>query len=169
MIHSISIFGWRSFAPTTDAQPLDNPQLELSRVNLLLGANNVGKSNVARFLAWLSKAMTAAGDGFWRAPVNHRLPVGHDNFWNLESHDILAYMRISASAIGLVPSLFDRKGKLDGDVLVRVLIEDVQNHKGTLSVTPLIYESDKWIPFARHDTKLARRCTGMGATNPAVK
>jgi AAA15 family ATPase/GTPase len=56
MIDGFSISGYRSFGP-------DEVQIaDLSRINIFIGKNNCGKSNVLRFLKHIATALRLSGN-----------------------------------------------------------------------------------------------------------
>lgn len=64
-LHSISIKGWRSFEAESGISLND-----LAQANLIIGPNNVGKSNVVRFFKWIREILLTNNQ--WHQATNAR-------------------------------------------------------------------------------------------------
>ncbi len=71
-LKSLRLSGWRSFSP---AMPLD--LAPLGQVNIIIGANNTGKSNIGRFLEWLASTYKDTLRGPGQPPSLEHLMANH--------------------------------------------------------------------------------------------
>jgi hypothetical protein len=86
LIHSLLLKGWRSFSPDNSSGLND-----LAQVNIIAGANNVGKSNYLRFISWLRD------QAYGRPPSE--VSIHSANRWMRQSQMIEAEIGLSAAAI----------------------------------------------------------------------
>lgn len=138
LIHALKLAGYRSVAPAT---PVD--LADLGHVNLLIGANNVGKSNVGRFLVRVRELLVNFrealpwGDGVtWHAPMNIPVAAADEvDHWLPEDVPIEAELALAAGAIESPSPL---ASFLLTDGMVRVLVRITRTGvNGVLSVVPL--------------------------------
>lgn len=89
----LSIAGWRSFSP-------DAPFVldDLGRINILLGPNGVGKSNVGRFALWLSRMLADINQGpghpTYAKPALLHAPFDRADSWGLLGGPISATLGV---------------------------------------------------------------------------
>ena len=115
ILRSLHLKGWRSFAPDNTAG-LDR----LEQVNIIAGANNVGKSNYIRFLVWLRKE-------------------SHDNFPEPKPHDVDRWMKtadlIDATISFDVDAIrMDNSEKLSVDADLSTFGQSIVDDKGTIRI-----------------------------------
>lgn len=109
----IKISGWRSFS---HEYPIKTPNL--GHVNLLIGSNNVGKSNLGRFLVKLRDHLQNFRDADpwnesrlqnkidikkWADPLTIIFPINEIDCWlrNTKSFDITAEMSIYMNVLNM--------------------------------------------------------------------
>ncbi|MEC5385287.1 AAA family ATPase [Uliginosibacterium sp. H3] len=147
LITGIRLSGWRSYSPEHEAHIG-----ELGRVNLVIGANNVGKSNLGRFLVrlreilqdyekadpWSSSSSNSnalRADGGWFHPLHISFFPQEVDHWLRKAGEIKAEILLDVAALGcpspLPSSLFNGKS-------IRVSITMTSGgDTGVLSVTPM--------------------------------
>lgn len=139
LIKLISIAGWRSFAPESKAE-LGN----LGQVNLVIGPNNVGKSNVGRLIVRLRDILRTVGcqhnrpwedGGAFFTPLSYRFEAIEIDHWLRGTALIDAELEIMAEALE-APQAFPSWLARDNTIRFRVSISR-DNQQGTLAITPL--------------------------------
>jgi hypothetical protein len=136
IITSLKIEGWRSFCP---GHPI---ALEsLGPVNLLIGPNNVGKSNVGRFLVRLRdclkkfRGVSVWGDGSdYSGPLNVQFEIEEADSWLRHDLEVVAELGIPVSAIN-APVEFGNLFHVDGCFRFQIKMRQM-NGAGHLSINP---------------------------------
>lgn len=157
LIHYIKLAGWRSIAPDHEVELAD-----LGRVNLLIGPNNVGKSNVGRFLVWLRDTLGKFLRSSRRFSETLDIDCGVEevNYWLRGALLIEAELGLDADAFSIIEN-FDAPAKWllsdNGTVVrVRVRVEKGANGGG-LSVVPIVDIGRVEKELIRRENKLLMR------------
>lgn len=138
LLNSLKISGWRSFAP-------DHPvaTTELKIVNLIIGPNNVGKSNLGRFLVRLRNILRERGfhktspwsdSGAYYTPLCLQFKIDEIDHWLRKKDVISAEIEINVSALA-APKKFPDFLMINGCVKFKIEMK-VSNGDGFLSITP---------------------------------
>lgn len=110
ILRGIKISGWRSFAPDL---ALDIN--ELAAMNLVVGPNNAGKSNIARFLLQLQRWCMDVSNGIegdpshpansrlWERCVSFPVELSASDTWMKVGGDVQASLELDASVLNRVP------------------------------------------------------------------
>jgi hypothetical protein len=138
LLHEIKLSGYRSVAPTATVL-----LTSLGQVNLLIGPNNVGKSNIGRFLVRVRDLLSSYrqikpwGEGVsWRAPFRIEFsPADEVDHWLRESHPIEAEITLRAEVLKS-PTPLSNILLTQGTVRVRITMTRA-GVNGVLSVVPL--------------------------------
>lgn len=134
LISYLRIKGWRSFAPNHEVQVSG-----LGRVNLLIGPNNVGKSNLGRFLVWLRDALSEFKGTNWahvgiESFLNIKPYAKEVDFWLRGFERVEAELGIAIEALNELQAVPDWLLSEGGTTLrVRITLERGQ----TMSVVPI--------------------------------
>jgi energy-coupling factor transporter ATP-binding protein EcfA2 len=160
IITSLKIEGWRSFCP---GHPI---ALEsLGPVNLLIGPNNVGKSNVGRFLVRLRdclkkfRGVNVWGDGSdYSGPLNVQFEIEEADSWLRYDLEVVAELGIPVSAIN-APVEFGNLFHVDGCFRFQIKMRQM-NGAGHLSINP--FSSDNR-PFFFDDNGTVKLLLDEGA------
>lgn len=148
ILKDIKVSGWRSFSPE---YPITTQNL--GHVNLLIGANNVGKSNLGRFLVKLRDCLqdfrnvqpwdsstnsnTANAEVSWARPLSINFPLEEIDCWLRDSKDIelKAEIGVFVDALGLpvsCPSFM-----MDCDVIKSLIEIRKIEGKWLMSIVPI--------------------------------
>lgn len=140
LLKSLKLSGWRSFSPEHPAEATN-----LGVVSLLIGPNNVGKSNLGRFLVRLRDILHNVrnidpwGEGrLYHEPLAVRFEVEEIDHWLREATTIEAEIELVVDVLNaphpLPPML------VSGDVIRFKIRMVATGAEGTLSVTPLTHD-----------------------------
>ncbi|GEM_PF-5941736 len=148
-IKKLDIAGWRSFSPDRPTEFTD-----LRQVNVLIGPNNSGKSNLARFLTWLRDELVtsffqAKGRPLWYAPFGRPVRLPQACSWRRGNDQIVANLGLELTAhdedIWTKGDLLDDEDHL---VNVRITVSRHSSTEGSLEIMPMLPDGS---PFAEHD------------------
>ncbi|MEN3070460.1 AAA family ATPase, partial [Uliginosibacterium sediminicola] len=147
LINEMKLLGWRSYSPEHEVHLAD-----LGRVNLMIGANNVGKSNFGRFLVrlreilrdyekaepWSDSSRTnsalCAGSG-WFSPLQIQFNPREVDHWLRKAGVIKAEIHLNTDALGCP---WELPRTLFNDEQIRVSITMTRDgNTGYLSVIPM--------------------------------
>lgn len=139
-LQKIGVAGWRSFSPE-HAATLNN----LGQVNLVIGPNNVGKSNIGRFVIRLRDILRQNGchqykpwedNGVYFRTLSLAVETEEIDHWLRESAPIKAEIDFLAASLGAAQEL--PSWLRDGDrVRFAVTIARKSNGDGELSICPI--------------------------------
>lgn len=151
-VSRIALSGWRSFPSKSDPTSLE----ELGKTNLLVGPNNVGKSNVGRFLVRVRDALRGLNlhaENPWRPeangayPLDLRIPTVEADHWLRGNAEIRCELDIDPTDIESpdhIPDWLVANGRL------RILITlGAVEDRAALRIVPL---STAGVPLLRAHT-----------------
>jgi len=147
VIRYITVAGWRSFAPEYPVK------IEgLGQVSLLIGPNNVGKSNLGRFLVWLRDELRDYKRSDWAryefaSSLSVSVSVKEVDFWLRGQVPVRAELGLSVEPLRELLEVPDWVLSDNGSVLrVRIV---VTRNKGRdeMSVVPIVRVGDSDLPL----------------------